>query len=427
MGSYKSIRDFDLAEKRVFVRVDFNVPLLNGENGKEVGDTTRIQGALETIRYITERGGKCILASHLGRPKGTRNPDYSLEPVAAKLSEMLEQEVILTDAPVGDGARSLSFQLKGGQVMLLENLRFDPGEEANSPDFVAHLAELCDIYVSDAFGALHRAHASTVGLPKITPEKCIGLLVERELEYLEPLRTKPETPMGIIMGGAKVSDKLGVLSHFMDKVDRVFIGGAMAYAFLKAKEISIGKSLCADEQVNLARKILRSADSRGIKVLLPVDHVTALKFNDADSKEITDGPHIPEDRMGMDIGPKTVEVFAESFSTLKTIFWNGPMGVFENRAFAGGTFGLARAIANCSAKKLAGGGDVAAALEASGVADQFDFISTGGGATLEYLEGKVLPGLKVMERSKQEIESASIRAEEELANAADPNYEGDFH
>jgi phosphoglycerate kinase len=391
------VQDLELKNKRVFVRVDFNVPLKQKGDTWEVTDSSRIEGALQTIRHVSEVGGKVILASHLGRPKGKHEKKYSLEPVGARLSELLGKDVILTEDCIGDAPRGLSHQMKNGDVLLLENLRFHAGEEENSPDFVAKLMELCDVYVNDGFGTLHRAHASTYGIPKLMPLKAMGLLVQKELEYLEPLRENPTRPFALLMGGAKVSDKIGVLEQFLPKTDKVFIGGAMAYAFLSARGKKIGKSLCDHKQVQLASKIMRGAEVRGVKIFLPIDHVTSLAFDDTKNVQVTTGEDIPENRMGLDIGPKTVEHYRAQLEGIETLFWNGPMGVFEVPAFAQGTFGLAKAVAETRAKKLAGGGDVSAALAKAGVDSQFDFISTGGGATLEYLEGKELPGLKVLE------------------------------
>lgn len=394
----QSLRDLDLKGKRVFVRVDFNVPLKAAGDGWEVAETARIEGALPTIKYIIEQGGRLLLASHLGRPDGKPNKKYSLEPVAQKLSEFLEKDVILTEDCIGDGPKALSQQLRNGDVLLLENLRFHEGEEENSPEFANRLLELADVYVSDAFGTLHRAHASTAGLPKLMPQRAAGFLVQRELRYLQPLREAPARPFALIMGGSKVSDKIGVLDQFLPKVDTVLVGGAMAYAFLKAQGHEVGKSLCDDKQVQLATRLLKSAVARGIRVRLPVDHVVVESFQDR-RPETTSGPDIPQDRMGVDIGPKTIEEYGAALAKAETIFWNGPMGVFETPEFAVGTFELAKKIAAMPAKKLAGGGDSAAAIAQAGLADQFDFISTGGGATLEYLEGKELPGLKALEVS----------------------------
>lgn len=386
-----------LKGKRVFLRVDFNVPLKEEGGEWVVTDPARIEGALPTIRLLMSQGARVILASHLGRPKGMPNPKYSLEPVGRKLSEYLQRDVILTDSCIGDGARGLSQRVRNGDVLLLENLRFRPEEEENSHDFAVKLAELCDAYVTDAFGSLHRAHASTSALPKLIPERGIGLLVQKELEYLEPLRANPQRPFVLIMGGSKVSDKIGVLEQFMPKVDKVIVGGAMAYAFLKALGVEIGKSYCQEEQVKLAHKIIKAADARDVKLVLPVDHLVTSGMEDTRGAKLTEDAVIPADKMAVDIGPKSVERFCQALEGAETIFWNGPMGVFETAEFAKGTFELAKKIAATSARKLAGGGDSAAAIEASGCEDKFDFISTGGGATLEYLEGKELPGLKAIE------------------------------
>ena len=386
-----------MKNKRVFIRVDFNVPLKLVGDVYEIVDPRRIEEAMPTIRYVLEQGGKVILGAHLGRPKGKTNPKYSLEPVGSYLSRVLGKDVLLTEDCVGDAPRGLSHQMRMGDVMLLENLRFHAGEEENSLDFANRLAELCDIYVNDAFGALHRAHASTEGLAKIVKQRAIGLLVEKELKFLEPLKDSPKRPFVLIMGGSKVSDKMGVLEHFLPKVDTVIIGGAMAYAFLNARGFNVGKSLCEHKQVQLANKILKGAEARNVKVLLPEDHVVAQSINDIEKVSITQGVDIPDDKLGLDIGPKTIAKIAEVIETAETIFWNGPMGVFEQPAFAKGTFEVANLIAQSKAIKIIGGGDSAAAIAQAGLEASFDFISTGGGATLEFLEGKTLPGLKVLE------------------------------
>lgn len=401
MASYPKIQALDLRGKRVLVRVDFNVPLKETANGMEVADSTRIEAALPTIQFILEQGGKCLLASHLGRPKGQRTAKYSLEPVGTRLSELLGKDVILTEDCTGDGPRSLSQNMRPGDVLLLENLRFDPGEEKNTPAFAQKLAELCDVYINDAFGTMHRAHASTAGIAQFVETKAIGVLVQQELKYLEPLREAPERPFVLAMGGAKISDKMGVIEHLLPKVDTILIGGAMAYAFLKARGVTVGKSLCPPEQIPLATKLLKAASARNVRVLLPVDHVITSDFESLDAT-ITEDENIPGDKMALDIGPKTLSLYEEPIAKAATIFWNGPMGVFERKPYSEGTFGLARAIAASPAQKLAGGGDVAAAVAASGEQERFDFISTGGGATLEFLEGKNLPGLKALALSKRE-------------------------
>jgi len=397
MKPLKTITELDLKGRRVFVRVDFNVPIKAVNGGYQVADATRIEGALPTIQYIIEQGGKCILASHLGRPDGKPNPKYSLEPVAQKLSELLKKDVVLTEDCYGDGPRGLSHQMRPQDVMLLENLRFHPGEEENSTEFANRLLELCDVYVSDAFGTLHRAHASTSALPKLVTEKGIGFLVEKELHYLEPLRDNPARPFVLVMGGAKVSDKIGILEHFLDKVDTVLVGGAMAYAFLKAQGKTVGRSLCEDKQVQVAAKLLKSAEARKVKILLPIDHLVTKSLEETTSVQLTEGPDISSSMMGVDLGPRTLLAFGSQMANAETIFWNGPMGVFETPAYANGTFEMARIISQSKAVKLAGGGDSAAAIARAGCESQFDFISTGGGATLEYLEGKELPGLKALE------------------------------
>ncbi len=400
MKTYRTIKDFDLKGRRVFVRVDFNVPLKQGSDGNyHVVDAARIEGALPTIRYIMEQGGKCILASHLGRPDGKPSKKYSLEPVALKLSELLQKDVVLTEDCCGDGPRGLSVQMRPQDVMLLENLRFNPGEEENSTEFANRLLELCDVYISDAFGTLHRAHASTSALPKLVNDRGIGFLVEKELHYLEPLRDNPARPFVLVTGGSKVSDKIGILEHFIDKVDTVLIGGAMAYAFLKAQGKNVGKSLCEESQVKVAAKLLKMVEPRKVKIFLPVDHLVARSLADTSSAKVTSGADIPDDMMGVDLGPRTLLAYGSQLTNAETIFWNGPMGVFETPAFANGTFEMARMIAQSKAKKLVGGGDSAAAIAEAGCENQFDFISTGGGATLEYLEGKELPGLKALEVS----------------------------
>ena len=398
LGIYPKLQDFPIRGKRVFVRVDFNVPLaVNAENAWEVKDATRLIAACETIRYIQKQGARCLLASHLGRPKGKPELKYSLEPVGLKLSEILGVDVVLTPDFSGDGLRGLVQRMSSDELLLLENLRFHPGEEANAPDFAMKLAQLCDIFINDAFGTMHRAHASTAALPGLVKAKAIGFLVQRELEYLTPLRDNPKRPFVLLMGGAKVSDKLNLIERLLPKVEAILIGGAMAYAFLKAKGNTIGNSLCDDAQVELAGRLLETARSRSVSVELPCDHVVTRSLDSKMVGEATLDENIPDGMIGVDIGPKTIRRFEAQLARAQTIFWNGPMGIFEREAFAKGTYELARLVASVTGKKLAGGGDVAAAIAGSGVQDGFDFISTGGGATLEFLEGKVLPGLKALE------------------------------
>ncbi len=397
----RHVRDLDLKGKRVFVRVDFNVPLKPGPNGTfEVVDPRRIEGALPTIKFIADAGGRVILASHLGRPDGKPSPKFSLEPVGHALSGLLKKDVILTDDCIGDGVRGVVRQMRDGQIVLLENLRFHDGEEDNEVNFVNELKSVTDVYVNDAFGTLHRAHASTAGLAEVVENKAMGFLVEKELEFLTPLREAPKRPFALVMGGSKVSDKMGILEFFLNKADTILIGGAMAYAFLSAQGTKIGRSLCDDAQVKLATRLLKGASVRKVKLMLPVDHVVAKAPRDPNPHKITKDEEIDEEWLGVDIGPKTIAAYRHALQGMETIFWNGPMGVFEVNEFAGGTRELAKAIGETNALKLAGGGDVAAAIEKSGQEAAFNFISTGGGATLEYLEGKNLPGLVALDTDR---------------------------
>jgi len=325
IGRIKKIQDCDLKGQRVLVRVDFNVPLKAVGDGYEVADDNRIRAALPTIEYIINQGGKCILLSHLGRPNGQKVAKYSLEPVGIRLSQLLGKDVVFTEDCIGDVPRGLSVQMKNGEVMLLENVRFHAGEEANALDFAEKLLKCGDIFVSDAFGTLHRAHASTSAVPRLAPQKCMGLLVQKELEYLLPLRDDPKRPFVLIMGGSKVSDKMAMMAHFLGKVDKILVGGAMAYAFLKAKGIEVGISLAADDQVALAKKIIDGALVRKIELLLPIDHVVAATFDSKSAAEITSGPAIPVDRMGLDIGPKTIELFGNALKFVETVFWNSSL------------------------------------------------------------------------------------------------------
>ena len=397
MSRYPLLQELDLKGKRVFIRVDFNVPVQDGA----VGDNKRIEAAIPTIQYVREQGGRCVLGSHLGRPKGHVRPEYGLEPVGHRLSELLGSDIVLADDCVGDGPRGLAHRLRPGDVLLLENLRFYKGEEENASEFIVKLAELCDVYVNDAFGTLHRAHASTAGLARVVSERGIGLLVQKELEYLQPLRDAPPRPFMIVMGGAKVSDKIALIERFLDRVDVLVIGGAMAYAFLKAKNIPIGNSLCDDRQTALAGRILKSIEARNIRLVLPHDHVVAETI---DSEPIvTADAAVPVNTAAFDVGPQTVAALKDALQGMETVFWNGPVGVFERPKFSTGTFEFARTIARSKAQKLAGGGDVASAIAQSGSEKDFDFISTGGGATLEFLEGKDLPGLRAMRIESREI------------------------
>ena len=396
-----SIRDLPLRDKRVFVRVDFNVPL--SEEGR-VTDDTRIRETLPTLEYAIRNRAKLILASHLGRPKGKPNARMSLKPVAERLRMLLDNilesscNVGFSPDCVGIEAEELSTRLESGQTLLLENLRFHPEEEANDESFARALAKLADFYVNDAFGAAHRAHASTAGITKFINKSAAGFLMQRELEYLGQALHDPKRPFIAIIGGAKVSDKIGVIKNLMGKVDALLIGGAMAYTFQKAQGREVGKPLVEHDKLNLANELLHEANERGVTLLLPVDDVVAMKIeNDIPTKTIDGDQPIPEGYMGLDIGPKTVKLYAEQIADAGTIVWNGPMGVFETSSFATGTRKIAQAIAgNEDATSIVGGGDSVAAVHQAGVADKISHISTGGGASLEFLEGKKLPGVEAL-------------------------------
>src|SRR5580698_7760052 len=389
-----SIRDLDLKGKRVFMRVDFNVPLAPG--GQEITSDKRIKASLPSIQYVLDHGAGLILASHLGRPKGKPNPEMSLAPVGRRLSELLNRPVAMAPDCVGPAVEAML--PAPNQVLLLENLRFHPEEEKNDPEFSKQLASLCDLYVNDAFGSAHRAHASTEGITHFVKQSAAGLLMEKELTYLGKALEDPAKPFVAILGGAKVSDKIEVIDNLLSKVDALLIGGGMAYTFLKAKGQEVGKSLLEADKIEVAKEALAKAKARGVRFLLPVDHILADKFAaDAQTKIFQgDGP-FPADWMALDIGPKTVALFEKEVAGAATIVWNGPMGVFEMPAFAKGTTAIAQAVAeNKSAISIIGGGDSVAAVKQAGVADQIKHISTGGGASLEFLEGKKLPGVEAL-------------------------------
>jgi phosphoglycerate kinase len=386
----KTLRDLgDLDGKRVLVRVDFNVPLENGA----VADDLRIRAALPTIEELRRRGARIVLVSHLGRPKD-REPSLSLAPVGARLGELLAVPVTVAPAVVGDDVRAAVDRLSDGDLLLLENVRYEPGETKNDPDFARSLASFADVYVDDAFGAAHRAHASTEGVARLVPEHAAGLLLEREVNTLTTLLEDPARPLVSVLGGAKVSDKIGVIDRFRETADTILIGGAMCFPFLAAEGHSVGDSLCAEEDVELARRILST--SAGAELRLPVDLVMGERFaEDAEALEL-DGLDVPEGWMGLDIGPKTASLYGDVISAAGTVFWNGPMGAFELAPFAAGTRAVAEAVAAAPGTTVVGGGDSAAALQRFGLSERVTHLSTGGGATLEMIEGKALPGVEAL-------------------------------
>ena len=386
----KTVRDIDVAGKKVLVRCDFNVPL-DGETGT-ITDNRRIRAAIPTIQYLIDHNAKVILCSHLGRPKGEVNPKYSLKPVAEELSKLLGKEVKLAKDVIGEDAQKLTSEIKEGEVVLLENVRFHKEEEKNDPEFAKKLASFAEIYVNDAFGTAHRAHASTAGVADYLPAVS-GFLIEKELEFLGSSLENPERPFVAILGGAKVSDKIGVIENLIEKVDTLIIGGGMAYTFYKAQGHHIGTSICEEDKLDLATSLLKKAEEKGVKLLLPVDnHVSSEYSNDGEDRFV-ESTEIPDGFMGLDIGPKTIENFKDAIKNAKTVLWNGPLGVTEFSKFAEGTRAIATALAESDAVTIIGGGDSAAAVEKMGLADKMTHISTGGGASLEFLEGKVLPGI----------------------------------
>ena len=391
----KTVEDIDLKDKKVIMRADFNVPL---NDAGEITDDTRIEAALPTIKYILGQNAALILMSHLGRPANEPDPKYSLAPVAKALSEKLGLQVIFNDdgEVVGEVTKKAAADLKPGQVLLLQNTRFRPEEKKNNPDFSKDLASLADIYVDDAFGSCHRAHASTEGIAKYLPAVS-GFLIQKELKFIGGALDNPQHPFVAILGGAKVSEKIGVITNLLDKVDTLIIGGGMAYTFYKAQGYEIGTSLLEEDKVDLAADLLKKAGEKGVKLYLPVDNVVAPEFAADATPTVVDSNAMPSDQMGMDIGPKTRELFADVIKNAKTVIWNGPMGVFEFPTFAEGTKAVAKAMAESEATTIIGGGDSAAAVKQLGFADKIDHISTGGGASLEFMEGKVLPGIAVLE------------------------------
>jgi phosphoglycerate kinase len=401
----KTIRDVELTGKRVLVRVDFNVPLdpsPSGDGSMVITDDTRIKETLPTLKYLIEKGAKVVLCSHLGRPKGKVDPKQSLRPCAARLSELLGKPVAFSEASVGDAAKAKVAALQPGNILLLENVRFHAGEEKNDRELAKQFAELADVYVNDAFGSAHRAHASTEGVAHYVSAAVAGFLMEKELTYLHDELENPERPFVVILGGAKVSDKIGVIDALLEKADAILIGGGMAYTFRAAFGNKIGNSLCEPDKFDVARAATEKAKAKGVKLLLPSDNLVVQKLDFA-NKTISPGKHIDPDAdiddgwEGVDIGPASIKCFSEEIAKAKTILWNGPMGVFEIKDCAEGTFAIARAVAaNRGAKSIIGGGDSVKAVKKAGVADKVTFISTGGGASLELLEGKVLPGVAAL-------------------------------
>lgn len=388
----KTVKDINVKGKYVFVRCDFNVPLVDGR----ITDDKRITAALPTIKYLMEKDAKIVLCSHMGRPKGKVNPEFSLRPVADRLRQLLGTDVIFANDVIGEDAKTKHDNLKEGQIMLLENVRFHKEEEENDPEFAKELASFGDFFVNDAFGAAHRAHASTAGIAAYIPAVA-GFLMEKEVKYLGEAVHNIERPYTAIMGGAKVSDKILLIENMIDKVDTIIIGGGMAYTFIKAKGGNIGTSLLEEEMVDLAKNLMNKADSAGVKMLLPVDCVATEKFSNDSPSIVCDVMKIPDNMMGLDIGPETIKIFQDQISHSKTVVWNGPMGVFEMPNYAAGTRAIAEAMAECNGKTIIGGGDSAAAVNQFKLADKMLLVSTGGGASLEFLEGKELPGVSCLQ------------------------------
>ncbi len=386
----KTVKEIDVAGKKVLLRCDFNVP--QDKTTRAITDDKRIVAALPTIRYLLDQGAAVIACSHLGKPKGEVKPELTLAPVAERLSQLLEQEVIFAADTIGPDAQAKAAALQGGQILLLENLRFDIGEEKNKPEFAKALADMAEVYVSDAFGTVHRAHASTAGVATYLPAVS-GFLIQKELEIMGGALNDPQRPLVAVLGGSKVSDKIGVINHLLDLADTIIIGGGMAYTFLKAQGHGIGSSLCEEDRLEYASDMLKKANEKGVKFLLPTDHVAAERFAPDAIPIVVDATSIPANLMGLDIGTKTIAAYADALRDAGTVIWNGPMGVFEFPAFAKGTEAVAKALSQCGGITIVGGGDSAAAVEQLGYADQMTHISTGGGASLEFLEGLELPGV----------------------------------
>ena len=413
--SLSTIEDLDLAGKTVLIRVDFNTPMENGA----VADDTRIRAALPTIQYAIKRGAKLILTSHLGRPKGREVPELTLAPVGERLAALIDQEVKLTDRPIGEGTAFLAQNLREGEVLLLENIRFHSGETKNNERLARELAALADLYVNDAFGAAHRAHASTAGVTEhITGGVAAGYLMIEEVRALSRVLNARRAELTAVIGGAKVSDKISVLRSLIQRANTVLVGGAMAYTFLAAQGVEVGDSRVELDHLDTARQLLSFAEERGTRLLLPVDHLAATKFDESEAPVEVDQVNLPEGLMGLDIGPKSVELFQEALSQADVLVWNGPMGVFEWPSFARGTFAIAESFARSEGYTVVGGGDSVRAMHASGLADQVSHVSTGGGASLEFLEGKTLPGIAAI--VDRDAELAQLRAELEAELDAQP-------
>lgn len=393
--SLNTIRDLNVSAKTVLVRVDYNVPIKSGT----VTDATRIEASLPTLNYLLDKGARLVLMSHLGRPKGSPDPDLSLAPVAKRLSELIGRQVLMAPDCVGAKVEEMVKSLPAGGILMLENVRFHEEETKNDPEFAARLARLGELYVNDAFGSAHRAHASTEGVAHVLPAAA-GMLIEKEVRFMGPLVSDPEQPFVALIGGAKVSSKIGVLESLLPKCRTLIIGGGMAYTFLKVQGHRIGKSLYEAEYADTAKTLLDQAASQGVEIILPVDHVVAAEFSEDAQPETVDGVDIPDDRIGMDIGPKTVESLAGAVRSARSLVWNGPMGVFEFKPFAKGTLEVARLVAECKGTTVVGGGDSVAAVNEFGLSDRIDHVSTGGGASLEFLEGKTLPGIAALERKE---------------------------
>lgn len=391
----KFLEEIEVRGKTVFLRVDFNVPLDEGQN---IRDDTRIQASLPTIKYLLEKGAKLIVASHLGRPKGQFNPKMSLKPVATHLEKLLpETRIIMAPDVIGEAVDKLKTSLNVGQLLLLENVRFYKEETDNDPGFSRKLAEGCQVFINDAFGSCHRAHASVVGIAAFIPEKAAGYLLKREVDYLSKITHHPEKPFVAILGGAKIEDKIPVLESLINKANTVLIGGAMAYTFLKAKNLQVGKSLVEEDKLEIAAQIMKKAEENQVRFLLPSDHILATSIESQEAKTTVDSYPFPDDLMAVDIGPKTISEYKNQIKTARTIFWNGPLGVFEVEAFARGTIEIARAVAESEALSVVGGGDSITAIHKAGVADKINHISTGGGASLEFVAYGTLPGIEALQ------------------------------